>query len=142
MRKMTRALRHSEQIVSRSATAKKYEKAYMIDIDGVVCEHVDNEFPEKMKTAEEIVGAREWINSRFAEGNYICFFTARLESHRKITEDWLREHGFKFHKVIFGKPRGGNYHYIDRSHVQATTFQGRFTPLISETRGIEVFQED
>src|SRR5271157_3363472 len=85
-----------------------WDSAYMIDIDGVVCDHVDNEFSEKMKTVEEIAGAKDWINSKFDEGNYICFFTARLESHRAITEKWLRDHGFKYHKVIFGKPRGGN----------------------------------
>ena len=118
-----------------------HDKAFMIDIDGVICENILNEYPEKMKTAEEIVGAKEWINSKYEEGNYICFFTARLESHRKITEKWLKDHGFKYHEVIFGKPRGGNYHYIDHARVKATTFTGRFTPLVSITHGIEVFQE-
>lgn len=120
---------------------KKYEKAYMIDIDGVVCEHVPNEFPERMKTAAELPGAREWINARYDEGNYVCFFTARLEAHRKVTEKWLRDHGFKFHKIVFGKPRGGNYHYIDRAHVQATTFKGNFSPMVAKTQGIEVFED-
>ena len=105
------------------------------------CEHVPNEFPEKMKTASEISGAREWVNSRYEKGNYICFFTARLEEHRKITEKWLDSHGFKYHQIIFGKPRGGNYHYIDRTHVQATTFRGKFSPMVSETHGIEVFED-
>ena len=114
----------------------------MIDIDGVVCEHVPNEFPELMKTASELPGARDWINARYDEGNYICFFTARLERHRKITDKWLKDHGFKFHQIVFGKPRGGNYHYIDRAHVQATTFKGRFSPMVAETHGIEVFDED
>jgi len=119
----------------------RQRKAYMVDIDGVVCEHVPNEFPEKMKTASEISGAREWVNSRYEKGNYICFFTARLEEHRKITEKWLDSHGFKYHQIIFGKPRGGNYHYIDRTHVQATTFRGKFSPMVSETHGIEVFED-
>lgn len=117
----------------------KWKNAYMIDIDGVVCEHVQNEFPEQMRTASEIPGAREWINSMYSRRNYICFFTARLEEHRKITEKWLRSHGFMYHQIIFGKPRGGNYHYIDRAHVRATTFRGRFAPMVSETHGIEVF---
>ncbi len=121
---------------------KVREKAYMVDIDGVICEHVPNEFPEKMKTATELPGAREWINSKYDAGDYICFFTARLEEHRKVTEKWLKEHGFRYHKIIFGKPRGGNYHYIDGVHVRATTFKGRFTPLINESHGIEVFEED
>jgi hypothetical protein len=131
------------RIGSRSSlSSKEYEKAYMVDIDGVICEHVANEFPEKMRTAKEIPGAREWVKARYDEGSYVCFFTARLESHRKITEDWLRDHEFEFHEIIFGKPRGGNYHYIDKIHVQATTFKGKFTPLVSQTMGIEVFQEE
>ena len=113
----------------------------MIDIDGVICEHVDNEFPEKMKTAKEITGAKDWINKKFDSGSYICFFTARVEEHRNVTENWLRRHGFKYHKIIFGKPRGGNYHYIDHARIRATTFKGRFTPLVSKTHGIEVFRK-
>src|SRR5579875_4172810 len=121
---------------------KIWDRAYMIDIDGVICCHVDNEFPEKMKTVEELDGAREWVNSKYEEGNYICFFTARLESHRKITETWLREHGFRYHQIIFCKPRGGNYHYIDHVRVHATTFKGKFTPMVKLTHGIEVFDEE
>jgi hypothetical protein len=126
---------------SKRTVRNRIEKAYMIDIDGVICEHINNEFPEKMVTASEIPGSREWINARYEEGDYVCFFTARLDEHRKITETWLKKHGFKYHRIIFGKPRGGNYHYIDRAHVQATTFKGRFSPLVSKPHGIEVFEE-
>ncbi|MGI0084245.1 MAG: phosphoheptose isomerase [Nitrososphaerales archaeon] len=125
----------------RGAKSKVLDKAYMIDIDGVICNHIPNEFPERMITAKELPGAREWINSRYNAGDYICFFTARLEEHRKVTEEWLREHRFRYHEIIFGKPRGGNYHYIDGKHVRATTFRGRFTPLVSESHGIEVFED-
>jgi uncharacterized HAD superfamily protein len=118
-----------------------WKKAYMVDVDGVVCDHVSNEFPERMKTVAEIPSAREWVNSKYDEGNYVCFFTARLEDHRKITEDWLRSHGFKYHQILFGKPRGGNYHYIDSIHVQATTFKGKFSAMVSEKHGIEVFED-
>lgn len=128
--------------MSKTRRRKVHDKAYMIDIDGVICEHVPNEFPEKMKSAKELPGAREWINSKYDSGDYICFFTARLEEHRKITEKWLKEHGFRYHEVIFGKPRGGNYHYIDGAQVRATTFRGRFTPLVSKSHGIEVFEEN
>lgn len=126
---------------SSTSTFKVWDKAYMIDIDGVICGHVDNEFPEMMKTVEEIDGAREWVNSKYDSGNYVCFFTARLESHRKITEAWLKKRGFKYHQIIFGKPRGGNYHYIDHVRVHATTFKGKFTPMVSLAHGIEVFDE-
>lgn len=113
----------------------------MIDIDGVVCEHIDNEHPELMETAEELWGAREWINYHYEAGDYICFFTARLEEHREVTEKWLTDHKFKYHQIIFGKPRGGNYHYIDDKHVQATTFKGKFSPLIKKRIDIEAFEE-
>lgn len=121
---------------------KKTDKAYMVDIDGVICDHVPNEFPERMVNVPEIPGAREWVNSKYREGNYICFFTARLEAHRKVTERWLQDHGFQYDEIIFGKPRGGNYHYIDAIHVQATTFKGKFSPMVRTTRGIEVFEDD
>ena len=123
------------------AQNKVHDKAYMIDIDGVICEHIPNEFPEKMKNARELPGAREWISSKYEAGDYICFFTARLEEHRKVTEKWLITHKFGYHEIIFGKPRGGNYHYIDGAHVKATTFSGRFTPLVSKSYGIEVFED-
>ncbi|MHB8567288.1 MAG: phosphoheptose isomerase [Nitrososphaerales archaeon] len=126
----------------RDSLPKTWGRAYMIDIDGVICGHVDNEFPEKMKTVAEIPGAKEWVNSKYDEGNYVCFFTARLEAHRKITETWLGEHGFRYHQIIFGKPRGGNYHYIDHAKVHATTFKGKFSPMVSVTHGIEVFDEE
>ena len=105
------------------------------------CEHVPNEFPERMATALESPGAKEWINEKYREGNYVAFFTARLESHRKVTEEWLSSHGFLYDEIVFGKPRGGNYHYIDRAHVQATTFRGKFAPLVSKSYGIEVFED-
>lgn len=38
------------------------KKNFIIDIDGVICEDVPNEAPERMKTAEEIKGAKEQIN--------------------------------------------------------------------------------
>jgi ribonucleotide monophosphatase NagD (HAD superfamily) len=120
---------------------KMKRKAFMIDIDGVLCEHIENEFSQKMKRAKEIQGARKWVNSNYENGNYICLFTARLEKHRRITEKWLKEHGFRYHEIIFGKPRGLSYHYIDDRHVQATTFKGKFGPLVKKTHGIEVFAD-
>ena len=106
------------------------KKNFIIDIDGVVCEDVPNEQPERMKTAEEISGSKEWINKRYDEGNIITFFTARTENMRKVTEKWLKQHGFKFHKVIFGKPRGGNYHYVDDRVIRATRFEGKFGKIV------------
>jgi hypothetical protein len=37
-------------------------KNFIIDIDGVICEDIPNEEPERMKNAKEIPGAKEQIN--------------------------------------------------------------------------------
>lgn len=117
-------------------------KNYLIDIDGTICDDVPNEEPERMLTCEEIPGAKEQINKWFDEGHIITFFTSRLEAHRFNTETWLVQHGFKYHGIIFGKPRGGNYHWIDDRSVKATKFTGRFTELVKVMKEIEVFPDD
>ena len=80
-------------------------KIMMIDIDGTVCEHVDNEYPEKMATAGAYPDAIERINAWHDEGHVICFFTARTDEHRTATEEWLRRNKVKHHQVIYNKPR-------------------------------------
>ncbi len=97
---------------------------YLVDIDGVVCEDIPNEEPERMVTASEIPGTKEMVNRWYDEGHVITFFTARTEDMRDITVMWLKERGFRFHHIIFGKPRGGSYHYIDDKSIVFTRFQG------------------
>lgn len=113
---------------------------FIIDIDGVVCEDVPNEDIERMKTACEIPGSKHKINKLYDEGNIITFFTARTNDLSEITTNWLNQHGFKFHKIIFGKPRGGGYHYIDDRDIRATKFNGKFTKLIYKDQRIKVFK--
>jgi len=115
------------------------KKNYLIDIDGTICEDVPNEEPERMLTCEEIPGAKEQVNKWFDEGHVVTFFTSRLEEHRAYTEQWLREHGFKWHGIIFGKPRGGNYHWIDDRTVKATKFLGKFGEFVKVLKEIDVF---
>lgn len=114
---------------------------FLIDIDGTICEDIPNEEAERMLTAEEIPGAKETLNKWFDEGHIITFFTSRTEEHRNYTEIWLKEHGFKYHGIMFGKPRGGNYHWIDDRSVRATRFIGKFTELVEVEKKIWVFQE-
>ncbi len=116
-------------------------KNYLIDIDGVICEDVANEASHVMPFAKEITGAKKWINEQYDEGHYVCFFTARTEAMRSVTETWLKDHGFMYHQIIFGKPRGGNYHYVDNLAIRATKFNGKFTPLVKKQKEIEVFDE-
>ena len=115
-------------------------KNFVIDIDGTITGDISNEEPEKMVTCLPFLDALETINDWHRNGHTITFFTARTDSHRKITEDWLKKHGFKYHNLIMNKPRGGNYHYIDNANVQATRYEGAFTELTTASRIIEVFQ--
>ncbi len=115
-------------------------KNLIIDIDGVICEDIPNEEPERMVKAKEIPGAREQINKWYDEGHIITFFTSRTEDLKKITINWLKAHKFKYHNIIFGKPRGGNYHYIDDTHIRATTFKGKFGKFIYKIKKIQVFE--
>jgi hypothetical protein len=42
---------------------------------------------------------------------------------------------------MFGKPRGGNYHWIDDRTVRATRFFGKFTELEEREKKIWIFKE-
>lgn len=114
---------------------------YLIDIDGTICEDIPNEEPQRMLTAAEIPGAKEAIGKWYEDGHIITFFTSRTEAHRANTERWLADHGYKYHGIIFGKPRGGNYHWIDDRTVKATRFLGKFTPFVKATKEILIFEE-
>lgn len=132
--------------------AKKGEKAispllpddiknYLIDIDGTITEDVPNEEPERMKTCKAYPDALRTLNKWYDQGHRICFFTSRTEEHRKITEEWLKRNGFKYHSLLMGKPRGGNYHWIDNHLVKATRYNGKFTDLVEKQVTIEVFED-
>ena len=116
-------------------------KNYLIDIDGTICDDIPNEEPERMLTAEVYPDALITLNKWYDEGHIICFFTSRTEEHRENTEIWLKKHGFKYHGMVMGKPRGGNYHWIDNHLVKATRYHGKFTDLIDKKITIKVFDD-
>ncbi len=116
-------------------------KNYLIDIDGTICDDIPNEEPERMATAKFYPDALETLNKWYAQGHYITFFTSRVEEHRDVTEVWLKKHGFKYHGLLMGKPRGGNYHWVDNHIVRATRFNGKFTDLVEEQVTIQVFEK-
>lgn len=113
---------------------------FLIDIDGTICDDIPNEEPERMVTAELYPDALVVINKWYDEGHIITFFTSRTESHREITEAWLAKHGFRWHGLLMGKPRGGNYHWIDNHMVRATRFKGKFTDFVKAQKTIEIFE--
>lgn len=117
------------------------KKNFLIDIDGTISEDIPNEEPERMVDAALFDGALETCNKWYADGHIITFFTSRLEEHREVTAAWLDKHGFKYHGILFGKPRGGNYHWIDNHIVRATRYNGKFTELVEKEEVVEVFKE-
>ncbi len=116
-------------------------KNYLIDIDGTICDDIPNEEPERMATARCYDDALKTLNKWYDEGHIITFFTSRVEEHRKVTEEWLKKHGFNYHGLLMGKPRGGNYHWIDNHIVRATRFDGHFTDLVEKNVTIQVFEK-
>ena len=116
-------------------------KNYLIDIDGTICDDIPNEEPERMATAELYPDALKTLNKWYDEGHVICFFTSRTEEHRNVTEKWLKENGFNDHSLLMGKPRGGNYHWVDNHLVRATRYNGKFTDLVEKEVTIEVFDD-
>ncbi|MEP7269665.1 MAG: HAD family acid phosphatase [Saprospiraceae bacterium] len=132
---------YDEQGNSMSPVLPEGVKNFLIDIDGTICDDVPNEEPERMRHVEAYPDALEIINKWYSEGHIIYYFTSRTEEHRQITEEWLQKNGFKYHGMLMGKPRGGNYHWIDNHIVRATRFKGKFTDLIIESKDIEVFKD-
>ncbi|MBD3639116.1 MAG: phosphoheptose isomerase [Crocinitomicaceae bacterium] len=136
--KLNKAEKEGEKI---SPILPKGVKNYLIDIDGTICDDIPNEEPERMATAKVFDGALETINKWFEDGHVITFFTSRTEEHREVTEKWLDEHGFKYHGMLMGKPRGGNYHWIDNHIVRATRYEGKFTELVEVKAKVQVFKK-
>ncbi len=121
------------------------KKIFIIDIDGCICEHVDNEHPELMWSARSYPDSIRKINEWYDQGHYICFFTARREEHKEATLTWLQKQGVKHHQLIFGKPRrneGDEYHYIDDTPIRATRYKGVFGEMTKKTKEVLVFEND
>ena len=116
-------------------------KNYLIDIDGTVTDDVPNEEPERMAHVLPYPDSVETLNRWYNEGNIITFFTSRTEDVRDITETWLNKHGFKYHGLLMGKPRGGNYHWVENHIVRGTRYNGVWSDLVEKNVVIEVFQD-
>ena len=110
-------------------------------MDGTFTDDIPNEEPERMATCLPFPDALKTLNKWYEEGLMICFFTSRTEAHREVTETLLNKHGFKYHTMLMGKPRGGNYHWVDNHLVRATRYKGRFTDLVEKEVTIEVFED-
>ncbi len=132
--------KYNENGKAESPLLPETVKNFLIDIDGTICDDIPNEEAERMATCLAYPDALKIINKWYDEGHIITFFTSRTEAQRPVTEEWLKKNSFKYHGIIFGKPRGGNYHWIDNHIVKATRFKGKFTDLVVKTKDIEVFK--
>jgi len=124
-----------------SPVLSKETKNYLIDIDGTITEDVPNEEPERMSTCLPYEGAVNIINTWYAQGHIITFFTSRTDEHELVTKEWLEKHGFKYHNLLLNKPRGGNYHWIDNHTVRATRYNGVWNDLVRAEKIVEIFPE-
>lgn len=124
-----------------SPVLSKKTKNYLIDIDGTITDDVPNEEPERMSTCLPYEGSVEIINTWYAQGHIITFFTSRTDEHEVVTKQWLEKHGFKYHNLLLNKPRGGNYHWIDNHTVRATRYNGVWDDLVRTQKIVEVFPE-
>ena len=124
-----------------SPTLPNGVKNQLIDIDGTVTDDVPNEEPDRMAMVQPFPDALEILNKWYDEGHVITFFTSRTEEVREITETWLDKHGFKYHGLLMGKPRGGNYHWIDNHIVKGTRYNGIWSDLVEKEVKIEVFED-
>lgn len=116
-------------------------KNYLIDIDGTITDDVPNEEPERMSSVLPFPEAVTTLNRWYTQGHIITFFTSRTEEVRDITEKWLDKHGFKYNGLLMGKPRGGNYHWIDNHIVKGTRYKGVWGDLVEKQIKIEVFED-
>jgi len=98
-------------------------KNILIDIDGTVSEDIPNEKAYRFANASVLEGAIKAVNQLYYSGNCrVTFFTARTEEHRPDTQKWLDKHGFKYHGLLMGKPRGGNYIWVDNLNVKGIKY--------------------
>ena len=140
---MTKKIKLIEKVIKGqciSPVLPNNVKNYLIDIDGTICDDIPNEEPDRMLDANVYPEALATLNRWYKQGHIITFFTSRIEEHRDVTEKWLKQHGFKYHALLMGKPRGGNYHWIDNHMVRATRYQGNFTDLVEKNVKIQVFK--
>jgi hypothetical protein len=127
---------------SKPTILPSWKKNFIIGIDDCICvvpKSGKKKSEKAVAQAIEVKGARAWINKQYDDGHTICFLTTRPENLRAATKVWLKQHEFRYHSLIMNKPVALEYHYIDDRHVQATTFRGKFAPLVRKEHKIQVF---
>jgi uncharacterized HAD superfamily protein len=137
---MNQLLHDNDEEKKKSPVLPANVKNFLIDIDGTIGEDIPNEEPWRMEDAEVFPDALAKCNQWYFEGHIICFFTSRTEAHRQVTENWLTKHGFLYHAIVFGKPRGGNYYWIDNHKITSVRYEGVFSDIVEQDGTISVFK--
>lgn len=94
-----------------------HERTRLIDIDGTIVTHEEGQ--TNYWRAKALPGAVETVNKWYEQGDYIVFFTGRLEVLRDFTTRHLKNLGFKFHRIIFDKPYTGELILYDDRSIKA-----------------------
>lgn len=103
-----------------------------VDIDGVLTVETKG-VPYSKRTPNEVNIAK--VNQLFDSGFQIILYSARYESDREVTKQWLRRYGVKYSKLLLGKPK---YDFIwdDKSliEVESYNFKLNLCPRVREKR--------
>ena len=128
VRKMLIGYYHPMRVQQTFSVLQKYDlipcmKRYVFDLDGVIAftkqelqkswelarqnriEELQNLYRNATPNEEMI----KTVNKLHELGHAIIIYTARHEEDRELTEEWLKKHGVKYDKIVFGKPHGDIY---------------------------------
>jgi len=79
---------------------------YVFDIDGTICSIVPIDSYDKAIPNLTVIRR---INRLYDSGNTIYFYTGRHSNKKKVTEEWMRKHKVKYHKIFYNKPKADIY---------------------------------
>lgn len=102
------------------------QKIYCIDIDGVLTVPFNfkgissDEYGEAYKIQQPNMEIINKVNVLYDNQHIIILHTARWHQDFDITEQWLNEHGVKYHHLVVGKPYAD--FYVDDKNVMINNF--------------------
>lgn len=85
-------------------------KTWIFDLDGTLLKHNGYKIDGYDTLLE---GAKEYISSIPLEDK-IIIFTSRTDEYKKMTTDFLLEHGIRFDNILFNMPMGERIIINDR----------------------------
>ena len=85
-------------------------KTWLLDLDGTILIHNGYRTGQGDQFVE---GAKEFLCS-IPESDTVIFLTSRSEMYREETERFLKMHGIRFERILFGLPYGERILVNDR----------------------------